>query len=271
MEEIKNNHTFSILAYKESPFIEECIISLVNQTVKSDIIICTSTPSDFLFQLSQKYKIGYKINNVSNGIGSDWNFAFENADSTYVTLAHQDDYYDNNYTEECLNSAIKHPRNLIIFTDYNEVINSKSESHRLMLYIKRLLLWPYKFSLELNSVFWKKLIFAFGNPIPCPSVFYNKEKLKDFRFLQNMKTNMDWIAWIELSNTKGSIVCVPKRLTYHRIHLNSETSNTINNNIRELEDEIVFEQIWGKTIANLLMKLYKLSYKSNFSKLTKHK
>jgi len=260
-------HSFVILAYKESPYIEECIQSLLKQTVKSDIVICTSTPNSFLNLLSAKYNIPLAINEKGGGIGPDWNFAYNVSNTQYVTLAHQDDLYAPNYIEVCLTMARGNADNLIVFTDYSEIINSNTESHRLMLYVKRLLLWPYKFNLSLRSKFWKRLIVSFGNPISCPSVMYNKPNLKDFAFFENMKTNMDWLAWLTLSKMKGSIVCVPQRLTYHRIHPDSETSNTINNNARKLEDYYIFEQIWGKLIAGFLMKFYSFSYKSNFSKI----
>ena len=43
-----NDHTFAICAYKESPYLEECIKSLKNQTIKSNILIATSTPTDYI-------------------------------------------------------------------------------------------------------------------------------------------------------------------------------------------------------------------------------
>ena len=43
-----NDHTFAICAYKESPYLEECIKSLKNQTIKSNILIATSTPNDYI-------------------------------------------------------------------------------------------------------------------------------------------------------------------------------------------------------------------------------
>ena len=47
-KDINTNHTFAICAYKESPYLEECIQSLMNQTVKSDILIATATPSKYM-------------------------------------------------------------------------------------------------------------------------------------------------------------------------------------------------------------------------------
>ena len=42
----KTNHTFVICAYKESPYLEECIQSLQAQTVSSQILMVTSTPNE---------------------------------------------------------------------------------------------------------------------------------------------------------------------------------------------------------------------------------
>ena len=39
------NHTFAICAYKESPFLEECILSLLDQTVPFLRSVST-TPDD---------------------------------------------------------------------------------------------------------------------------------------------------------------------------------------------------------------------------------
>ena len=53
--ELKNSmkkidtHIFIILAYKQSQYLEDCIDSLLNQTIKSKIIITTSTPSPSSF------------------------------------------------------------------------------------------------------------------------------------------------------------------------------------------------------------------------------
>lgn len=41
------NHTFVICAYKESPFLEECVKSLLAQSERSVIKLATSTPNDY--------------------------------------------------------------------------------------------------------------------------------------------------------------------------------------------------------------------------------
>ena len=71
----RNDHTFAICAYKESPYLEECILSLKNQTVKSNIIMATSTPNEWIQGLAEKYEIPLYINTGEGGIAQDWNFA----------------------------------------------------------------------------------------------------------------------------------------------------------------------------------------------------
>lgn len=46
-------HTFVICAYKESQYLEECIRSLRRQTVKSNIIMVTSTPNSYISDLAK--------------------------------------------------------------------------------------------------------------------------------------------------------------------------------------------------------------------------
>ena len=53
---------------------------------------------------------------------------------------------------------------------------------------------------------------------------------------------------------------------YHRIHGESETSATISENVRSKEDLEMFKLFWPNFIANLLMKFYERSQKSNFDR-----
>ena len=73
------SHTFAICAYKQSPYLEECICSLTAQTVKSNIIIATSTPNDYIKALAEKYHLSLYINQGESGIAQDWNIAYRQA------------------------------------------------------------------------------------------------------------------------------------------------------------------------------------------------
>jgi len=257
------NHTFVIPAYKESPYLEKCVESLLSQTVKSKIIITTSTPSDFLNSISVKYDLPLLLNPVCNGIASDWNFAYSAADTEYVTLAHQDDLYSEKYTEKCLKKAEKHPGNLIVFTGYAELHGENIINRNLNIIIKKILLWPYLFTSSIENKLLKKLILLFGSPIPCPGVIYNKNNLKDFKFDAGFSVNPDWNAWLEMASGKGGFVIVNGALFLHRIHKDAETSKAFSDNRRRDEDLRLFKTIWPDKIAEIISKLYSLSYKKN--------
>ena len=93
-------HTFVICAYKESPYLEECIRSLKSQTMQSDIVLATSTPSEFLRELCQRYQILYRVRDGKPGIAADWNYALSCGHTPYITIAHQDDIYYPDYAEK---------------------------------------------------------------------------------------------------------------------------------------------------------------------------
>jgi len=255
------NHTFIIPAYKESPYLEECVESLLSQTVKSKMIITTSTPSEFLNTISVNYKVPLIVNPESKGIASDWNFAFSTADTKYVTLAHQDDIYLENYTEKCLKKSEKHPGSLIVFSAYSELHGSNKVDCNVLLTIKRILLWPYLFTNGIESKFLKKLILLFGSPISCPGVMYNKENLNNFKFDESFTVNMDWNAWIELVRAQGGFVYEREKLFLHRIHEEAETTKAFSDNRRKDEDLRLFKKMWPGFIAFFISKVYSISYR----------
>ena len=99
------DHTFVICAYKESPYLEDCIRSVLHQNVRGKICLTTSTPNQYIAALAQKYQIPVFANPVSEGIAADWNFAVASAKTRLVTLAHQDDLYEPSYTEKIIQAA----------------------------------------------------------------------------------------------------------------------------------------------------------------------
>jgi glycosyltransferase involved in cell wall biosynthesis len=245
-------HSFAIIAYKDSPYLEDCILSLLSQSVKSKIYVSTSTPSEYIDALSQKYDLEVFVNPLSKGIADDWSFAYNKAKTKYVTLAHQDDIYSKNYTKECLKRAEGLAVNLITFTDYSELVDGVERNNSILLFIKKVLL----------LVLGVKGSLYFGSVIPCPSVMYNKLNIGEFYFNDKFSINLDWEAWIRLSD-KGEFCFVNKRLMSHRIHSGAETSKGIKDNRRKNEDRILFTKLWGKTLGSMVSKIYSLSYLLN--------
>ncbi len=111
MEFSAKDHTFAICAYGESPFLRECIESLLGQTIKTRIIMASSTDNRQIRGLAEEYGIPLYINHGPAGIANDWNFAYHHSKTKLVTLAHQDDKYRPEYVERMLKSVsrAKHP------------------------------------------------------------------------------------------------------------------------------------------------------------------
>jgi glycosyltransferase involved in cell wall biosynthesis len=260
----QTEHTFVVLAYKESPYIEECIQSLQKQTVRSRILLSTSTPSQFLDRVAEKHRIELARNKSGGGIGADWTFAYECANSQFVTLAHQDDIYYPDYTESCLAAILGAPEFLVAFTDYDELVGKLLRKQTPNMVLKRVMLSVFfTLSRSLDTRFLKRAMLSLGSPIACPSVMFNKKTIGHFTFAPDLSVSLDWEAWLRLSRQRGAFVYVRKLLMTHRIHPESQTTACIHNDQRKKEDRMIFEQIWPMPIAHVLASLYAWSYRSN--------
>ncbi len=256
------DHTFVICAYKESPFLEECINSLLNQTIKSNIIIETSTPNNYIETYADKYGIKVFINN-NGGLARDWNFGYNNAETKLVTIAHQDDVYDEDYVENILKYANKSNDPIIIFTDYYEIRNGKKTPNNLNLIIKRIMNNGYKRNKNQYNQKFRRRVLSFGDSISCPTVTLVKTKCGASPYNENFQCSADYKTWSELSKLNGSFVYVPKKLMGHRIYEESTTTESLKNNVRQAEDASILMEYWPKPIANLIYKIYSNSEKSN--------
>lgn len=256
-------HTFVVLAYKESNQLEECIKSVLNQSVKTNVVIATSTPNDFINKMAKKYKLKIIVNENPKGISYDFDFASNCVHSELVTIAHQDDIYDETYAEEVLKKYKKYPKSLIIFTDYYEIKNNKKEYSNTNLKIKRILLFPLRISPLSKFKFIKRWVIRWGNAICCPAVTFVQKNVPKEKFSCNLKCNVDWYAWEKLSKQKGNFSYIPKKIMGHRIHEESTTTSIIKDNIRTEEDYEMFKKIWPKCIAKQINKIYSKSEKNN--------
>lgn len=257
LKELAKKHTFVICAYMESEYLEDCIKTLLNQAVPTNYLMVTSTPNKHIELLAKKYKIPYIVRKGVPDIQDDWNFAYNQAKTELVTIAHQDDLYDLEYTRYILANYDK--RVLMYNTDYvpykNGADYSDSNSK-----IKRVLKFFTKYKFFARFRFFKVMSLAFGNSINCPSVTYNKRLLGDTIFTSKLKFSLDWDTFLKIARKKGISLYIPYRLVRYRIHDGATTKEFILNNKRQEEDITMFCKIWPKWIAKIIMKVYIKSY-----------
>jgi glycosyltransferase involved in cell wall biosynthesis len=256
-----NQLTFVVPAYKNSPYLEECIQSLLAQTIPCRIIITTSTPNEAIRALSRKFEIPLIENNQGGSITKDWGFALTQAHKNIVTLAHQDDLYDPLYAEKILSTFNAHPQCAIAFTDSSELINCTIYKNNKRELIKKILRKiAFGMGDTINSKAQYRLLLGFGCPIPCPSVAYNFNILNNFSFSDKFSVNLDWDAWSRMANDGYPISYIRAGLVTHRIHADAETQKGIKENRREKEDLEIFLRYWPPFFAKILLRLYKYSY-----------
>jgi len=261
----ERNHTFVVCAYKESPYLSECIDSLLNQTKKGEIIISTSTPNSYIQEIAEKYHLPIYVNTGKTSIADDWNFGCSKVRTELFTIAHQDDLYEKEYLQKILENVNQSEEPLIAFTDYYELRNGKLCRDNTLLKVKRLMLKPLTIRRFWKSKWIRRRVLSFGDAICCPSVTFVKDRLPEKIFTFGYRSDVDWQAWEKISRMKGSFVYVDKPLMCHRIHEESETSKILGEHARKQEDYEMFCKFWPRPVAKCLIKLYEFAEHSNES------
>jgi len=259
-------HIFAVCAYKESPYLQECIDSLKDQREGSEILLCTSTPCDYLRDIAERNALEYCVSGLKPDIAGDWNFAMRCAKergADFVTLCHQDDLYLPGYGASFRAAAAEDPELLIYFTDYGERRGEETVTKSRLLTIKRLLLWRMRIAPWQTSRFMKRRTLALGDPICCPSVTFNLGRISLPLFESGMTTNLDWQTWERLARQDGRFWYDRDVLMLHRIHRASTTSKVLGEGGRRAQDEAMFRLFWPGWIAKILTRLYAESEKSN--------
>ena len=256
-------HTFVVPAYGRSDHLRECLSSLRAQSVASNIVIATSTPYDGLEDIARDYDARLATHSPNTGIGHDWNFALVQADTRWVTLAHQDDVYLPGFLQKTLEMSRAHPHAALIFTGYRELSGNAPRQPSAMLAVKRVLLeLGFLGRGSLSATGAKLRLLRFGCPIPCPAVTLDLQRLPDLRFREDLRVNLDWDAWIWAARHPVGFAWVREPLMLHRIHGVSETTAAIRQGVRATEDRMMFETLWPAPVAHALARAYTLSYEA---------
>jgi glycosyltransferase involved in cell wall biosynthesis len=258
-------HAFVVPAYGDSPFLDDCLRSLREQTMQgSEIVVTTSTPSPFVAAAAARYAAALVINPERAGIASDWNFALAATRADLVTLAHQDDVYAPSYVEAIIGVLLRHPATLIAFCDAAEHTPDGPRAASMNVRVKRWLCARAFGSREyLDTRKDKQRLLAWGNPVNCPSVVFDRRKLAQFRFDLGFASNLDWDAWERLAQIEGGFAYVRMPLVSHRVHPGSETTALIADHRRSTEDRRMFDRFWPRPAAAVIALIYRLGYLGN--------
>ena len=115
--------------YNVEKYLDKCLNSLVNQTLKDIEIICVDDGSvDKSLEIIEKYaKIDQRIKVISknnSGVSDTRNIGMQNATGEYIGFIDSDDWIDLDFYEKLYNSAVKHDCDIAV-ADIKRVINNR--------------------------------------------------------------------------------------------------------------------------------------------------
>ncbi|TDK29992.1 glycosyltransferase family 2 protein [Luteimonas terrae] len=258
---MRPDHSFVIPAYGCSPHLTACLESLQAQTAPgSEVVLCTSTPSETLSRIAERFDVEVRVHEPNAGIGRDWNAALDCASRSWVTIAHQDDVYLPRFVERTMATVSKTPGASLAMTGYSELLDERIRERSMMLRIKSLLLEVGFLGRDAAaSRSSKTRLLRFGCPVACPSVTLGPS-LSNLRFREDLRVDLDWDAWIRAARLPGAFCYVRDRLMLHRIHGESETTAGVRDGVRAREDAEMFASLWPAPVARLLARAYATSY-----------
>lgn len=210
--------------YNVEKYLEECMDSIVSQTLKDIEIICLNDGStdrtlDILKRYAAKDERIVIIDKPNSGYGATMNIGLDTAKGQYIGIVESDDYIEADMFEELYNAAEKHGLDMVrcLYTIHDEVKHKE--------YIKN---DPSLFGCD--SIFCpgeQKNIFLIG-----PSIWvgiYKKEMLdgNDIRFLETPGASYQDVAFTfkTFASSKRMMV-LSKALHHYRINSSSSVSST---------------------------------------------
>lgn len=253
---MKDIHSFVILAYNESDDLEECIKSIKKQSIKSNVLIATSTKNDYIIELASQYGLGVMVNDEKSNKGSDHNFALNSVNTELVTIVHQDDLYNRNYAREIIKCYKNNKDASIIFTDYYEIIGARKFKKSKELLKKRICVWLLKYNFFNKNKFFKRFALRFHKAICTSSITFIKKNIDSNIFPTEMKYNNDWYALEQLSANDKRFVFIPQKLVGYRVE-----NNRVKKEEQIQEDILMYKKFWNNKLIDFI---YRKKNNKNF-------
>ena len=254
------DHAFVVMAYGDSPFLPHCLASIAVQSRRSHAVITTSTPSDYIREAGRRAGAAVIVNSERAGIAADWNFALKAADTRHVTLAHQDDVYQPAFLARSLELLAASETAVLSFTGYDEIDDHGVRRRSRISFAKHALEGAILGSAPAPSARRMRAFLSLGNPLPCSSVTFDRDRLGDFAFSEAFKSNLDWDAWLRLLEGGARFTRTSARLVRRRHNRLTATSALTREGVRRAEDETIFRRLWPRPLADLIAFAYRAGY-----------
>lgn len=247
--------TVVVPSYNSSKYLNKCIDSLLNQTLKDiEIILINDGSTDDTSKIINSYKddrIVYIKNSKNKGIGYSRNKGIKESHSKYICFVDSDDYVKENFCE-ILYSKIKTDDNDMVVCNYYNVNNNEEVSENIEFKDNTNLKETPEILMNINLSPWNKI--------------YKKSLLinNNIQFPEDLKYE-DVPFVIKCLNKSKSIGYIKEDLYYYIIHSMSQQTvvndkvfdilkvlklviEELNNFNNEIKDEFICREISRYTI-----------------------
>ena len=248
--------TFSIVipAYNGEKYIEQAILSALNQTRKPDeVLIHDDNSSDATTEICAKYKteVKYYFNpDGPSGFVNGWNKAIALAKFDFISILHQDDYLKSTFLEESENAIklepdVKHLFSLCDYIDENNKVILESEKEIGSLITKKMIRYSGNEYLKAYQKNYSNMLHIHR----CPGVITHKSIFEDrcnYNYLAGHIADDDFFYRV---GQFTSVVGIMKSLAAFRIHKDSETGSIGDINlVKRLSSDYYFQiKQWGNS------------------------
>ena len=246
-----------IPVYNVEKYLEKCLTSVVNQTLKDIEIICindgsTDNSADILQKFGENDSRIKIIHQKNQKQGAARNRGLDIAQGEFIAFADADDWIDEDYLEKMYNACIENEVNAAVCSHIRE----KQKNSRYIIKIEQKKIYYYT----------KNIVAVMNKYLNCTGKIYRRECIQDLRFRENVYYE-DAPYAIRAYDAVQSLITVPDTCYHYRSnpdstikckqdlkHQYDKIINDLamvdwaeNNNINSLKDWVIIKEhpFWG--------------------------
>lgn len=236
-----------VAVYNVEEYLERCLRSLTNQTLKEcEIILIDDGSSDLSGEICNKYSENYDnitvVHKENGGLSSVRNLGISISKGEYIGFVDSDDYIHEEMFEKLYNAIIKNDCQMAISSFYevkeDNIINKSNFSDAKSIFAKKECIdkffkeeYPFNYSFVWNKLF-KRSLFDDNK--------FNEKIISD---------QEDTEIMIKLFNNIERVVYIDTPLYYYCLRAESLSSGMISN--RKVKTERAFFEIYNYTKYNI--------------------
>jgi len=243
--------TVTFPVYERFDFFERSLESVLNQTVKCDILVIDNFSSHIKFKETCERKgVKYIRNDKNIGLFPNWNKCMDSITTKYGMIFQDDNVMKPNFVEEFVNTIENYPDIEFYFTNFDVLLFDTGiiDDHR------HIFPWGYmedgKKIIEYGIKYELGLTYAFIIEVKKFSKYY-----------VNKHGSNDWL-WIYTETKNLKVFGNKEKLFSYGIHKNQDSKNTQTIMDVFISISYIFEILSNKTNSNnLKSKAKKAAYK----------